>query len=124
MSKHYDSYGHEGRSIYHGDPMGLMPIPLVKGPCGHHRYLIWVSDSATSAFGYWKTFRTRFFAIRRAQLLQEMGHGVRVVDRKILPGDAGFLADRSGSYFMTQDGVLILGECEVIKQIQKAHSSV
>ena len=121
-TKHYDSYGFLDRVVYEGEPMGLMPNPFgLRGP--EHRYIIWVKDTPRSGHGYRKTYRTKFFAKRRAQLLQEYGYGVEIRDRKILPGDTGFLANHDNSYLMTDEGDLHVGPFEEIQRMRSGKNS-
>lgn len=69
-----DLYG--TRKVYEGAP----------DLSGEHRYLVWYGGK-TNKKGWLKTYRTLFFAVRRARILQRQGKYVRVSDRLIQDGD-------------------------------------
>jgi hypothetical protein len=112
---HYDSYGN--RDVLKIEGRG--PHIDLTARNTQRRYLLWVTNdwTGTSWTGQRCTYRTEAAAIRRARKLARRGLGVRVSDREIRPGDSGFLADRSGSYLMDDDGTLHTGPFEQIREM-------
>lgn len=114
---HYDAYGN--REILRIPGAGPhMDLTLWTPP---RRYLVWITNDWTGNghTGQRKTYRTEAAAIRRAKCLAKCGLGVFVTDRLIRPGDSGFLADRSGSYLMEENGTLHTGTFDEIEALRR-----
>lgn len=110
---HYDSYGN-GPDIFETEGYGFHVDLTARN--GEHRYLVWYG-STNSKTGQRKTYRTEYAAIARAKKLAKKGLAVKVSDRLIRPGDTGFLADRSGSYYMDDEGNLTTGSFDEIQEL-------
>lgn len=110
---HYDSYGNSP-SLYESEGHGVFIDMTFR--TAENRYLVWVG-STSSKTGQRKTYRTATAALARAKRLAKKGFSVRVSDRLIRPGDTGFLADRSGSYYMDDEGNLTIGSFEQIQKL-------
>lgn len=126
-AEHFDSYGFQDRVVYEsavfpkdslGQPdQGDEPFDHLE----EKRYIVWIYWSPGDATGQRQTYRTILAAKLAAKLWEYRGYGVKIKDRKIRPGDFGFLARRdSGAYWMEPDGTLHTGTLEEMQDLVKA----
>lgn len=107
MSK-YDGYG--WRIPYFGRP-DRSRLEYNEDIRREHRYLLWISLESGRTSGH-ASFPLLWVARLAARYYEYRGYYTRISDRKIFPGDHGFLAKKiDGSYVhyrMTEEGRLLL----------------